>query len=175
MNYYTYAYLREDGTPYYIGKGTKNRWKRQHTIAVPPRERVLFLKENLTEEEAFRHEIYLISVLGRKDLGTGCLQNRTGGGEGTTGRVIDENQRQRIREKLTGVKHTEERRRKNSEGCKGRVAWNRGKKRTWEGTNPPNQKGKRWFHNPNTGETMMHYNKPSGDWIAGRGYLPRRV
>jgi hypothetical protein len=53
----------------------------------PPKDksRIIFLKQNLTEEEAFRHEIYMIAVFGRKDLGTGILHNRTDGGDGSSG------------------------------------------------------------------------------------------
>jgi hypothetical protein len=85
-NYYTYAYLREDRTPYYIGKGKRYRaYQKRKTINKPPKDRILMLKSNLTEEEAFKHEIYMIDVFGRKDLGTGILHNRTNGGEGTSG------------------------------------------------------------------------------------------
>ena len=76
MEYYTYAYLREDGTPYYIGKGKGNRinckHRRRNTKHFSPpndKNRIIFLKQNLTEEEAFKHEKYMIFVLGRKDLG----------------------------------------------------------------------------------------------------------
>ena len=74
--YYTYAYLREDRTPYYVGKGKGNRINDYHSkfVKVPPKERRLCLKQNLTESEAFRHEIYMIAMLGRKDLGTGILK-----------------------------------------------------------------------------------------------------
>jgi len=87
MEYYTYAYLREDGTPYYIGKGKNRRAfdRKKHTVFVPSTKRILLLKQNLTEEEAFRHEIYMIGVFGRKDLGTGILHNKTDGGEGSSG------------------------------------------------------------------------------------------
>ena len=88
--FYTYAYLREDKTPYYIGKGEGNRAyvKHQKGISVPKdKSRIIFLKQNLTEEEAFRHEIYMIAVFGRKDLGTGILRNLTDGGEGSSGAI----------------------------------------------------------------------------------------
>lgn len=82
--YYTYAYLREDGTPYYIGKGKGRRAYNRNckSVRLPEKDRILILKKNLTEEEAFIHEIYMIAVLGRKDLGTGILRNLTEGGEG---------------------------------------------------------------------------------------------
>jgi hypothetical protein len=86
MDYYTYAYLREDGTPYYIGKGRGKRIfdnKNRSSCLVPKdKRRILYLKKNLTEEEAFKHEVYMISLFGRKDLGNGILRNMTDGGEG---------------------------------------------------------------------------------------------
>lgn len=96
--FYTYAYICVNGTPYYIGKGIKNRaYAKNHgKISVPPKERIVFLKQNLTEEEAFKHEIYMIAVFGRKDLGTGILHNRTNGGEGLTGNKKSLETRQKI-------------------------------------------------------------------------------
>lgn len=84
MNYYTYAYLRKDGIPYYIGKGKKDRaYQNTHTVRVPKdKSRILFLKKGLSEEQAYKHEKYMIFVLGRKDLNTGMLRNLTSGGEG---------------------------------------------------------------------------------------------
>jgi plasmid stability protein len=89
MHYYTYAYLREDKTPYYIGKGKEDRIYSKQKNIKPPKDksRIIFLKQNLTEEEAFKHEKYMIAVFGRKDLGTGILHNRTDGGEGVSGGI----------------------------------------------------------------------------------------
>ena len=99
--YYTYAYLRLDGTPYYIGRGCGRRHLKSHRhIPVPPKDRILTLKKNLTFSESVKHEIYMIAVLGRKDLGTGILRNLTNGGEGTPGRVTHIETRNKIRETL---------------------------------------------------------------------------
>jgi hypothetical protein len=91
--FYTYAYLREDRTPYYIGKGNGRRAYIKHHkgISVPKnKSRIIFLKQNITEEEAFKHEKYMIAVFGRIDLGTGILRNRTDGGEGSFGVIRNE-------------------------------------------------------------------------------------
>ena len=94
MDYYTYAWMREDGTPYYIGKGKNDRAFRKGS---PDPDRVLILKNNLSEFDAYKHEMYMISVLGRKDLGTGILINLTNGGEGFSGFVFTEEVKQKMR------------------------------------------------------------------------------
>lgn len=104
--FYTYAYLREDRTPYYIGKGTEKRlYTKSKNEIKPPKDksRIIFLKQNLLEEDAFKHEIYMIAVFGRKDLGTGILLNRTGGGDGGSN-DFEETRRKKSRPgKLNGM------------------------------------------------------------------------
>ena len=104
MNFYTYAYLRPDRTPYYIGKGTGERIWCKHNVPNPPRDRIIFLKQNLSEEDAFKHERYMIAVFGRKDNNTGILRNLTDGGEGATGRVPTKEQIEKQRDKMLGRK-----------------------------------------------------------------------
>ena len=128
MEYYTYAFLREDKTPYYIGKGKGNRaYGRRYKGIKPPKDksRILILKKNLTEEEAIKHEIYMIALFGRKDLDTGILHNRTDGGDGTSGRIVNEETRRKMSEAQKGEnnpnygkRQSEEHKRKISEGNK---------------------------------------------------------
>ena len=111
--YYTYAYLREDGTPYYIGKGKGQRINQPHGKPCnrPPLDRRIKLKTNLTEEQSFNHERYMIFILGRKDLGTGILLNKSDGGEGASGCIPSEETRR---------KHSEETKQKMKEAAKRR-------------------------------------------------------
>src|SRR5271157_575769 len=88
--YYTYMWLREDGTPYYVGKGgyAKRAFER-HKVGnrkayAPPKERIVIYPA-VSEADAFETEVALIWYYGRKDLGTGILRNQTNGGEGNSG------------------------------------------------------------------------------------------
>lgn len=86
--YYVYAYLRENGTPYYIGKGKNKRaWQLHENIKRPLYKNIVILEQGLTEVEAISLECQMIQLYGRKDLGTGILRNRTDGGEGTTNSI----------------------------------------------------------------------------------------
>ena len=134
MDYYTYAYLREDRTPYYIGKGKGNRiYKKSKNDIKPPKNKlkIIFLKQKLTEEEAFKHEIYMISVFGRKDLDTGILRNKTNGGEGSSGAIRSDEYRKKLSESRKGTKLTEEHKNKIGKSMLGN-AWNVGRKHSDE-------------------------------------------
>ena len=134
MHYYTYAYLREDRTPYYIGKGKEGRIYSKQKNIKPPKDksRIIFLKKNLTEGEAFKHEIYMIDVFGRIDLGTGILYNRTDGGEGSSGCIPSDETRRKLSEAGKGKTLSEEHRRKLSEASKGEKNHNYGKPKSEE-------------------------------------------
>jgi hypothetical protein len=94
--FYVYAYLREDNTPYYIGKGKGDRaYSKMKGEVNPPKDKnkIVILKDKLKESDAFSEEIALISQYGRKDIGTGILRNKTNGGDGPSGRKVSESSR----------------------------------------------------------------------------------
>lgn len=87
--FYVYMYVHPDGTPWYIGKGSK--YRRRHynhhlpkEFQRPADEFIITVKENLTEAAAFALEIELIAKYKRKCDG-GILVNKCLGGAGATG------------------------------------------------------------------------------------------
>ena len=122
MGFYSYMWLREDGSPYYVGKGTRRRAYVRHThrVAPPTESSRILVFPMLSEAEAFESEIALIELFGRKDIGTGCLRNLTDGGENPPkgclkGRKLSEAHKLKLalakigtRGNHTGFKHSDE-------------------------------------------------------------------
>ena len=169
--FYTYAYLREDRTPYYIGKGNGDRVYRKRSKGIKPpkdKSRIIFLKRNLTEQEAFKHEIYMIVVFGRIDLGTGILHNKTNGGEGVSGYIHNEETKKKISEIGKGRECKQETRKKLSEASKGKSISEETKRKMSEvkkGENNPNygkemsEEHKEKLSEANTGNSSCAWNK----------------
>ena len=128
MRYYVYGYFREDGTPYYIGKGClKRAWAWHRTVKKPKDStRIKILLDNMSEEEALEAEKDLVSLLGRKKNGTGCLWNLTDGGQGTSGRLHSENSKRLMSANRRGkgpASQSEDHKRRKAESCRQSLTW----------------------------------------------------
>jgi hypothetical protein len=133
--FYTYFWLREDGTPYYVGKGKGQRAYRSGCptlsscdgyLTVTDFSRII-IQEQPSEEEAFEVEKFFIAYYGRKDLGTGVLRNLTDGGEGQSGAVVSKESRHKKSQSLLGHKTSAVTRHKIGLANKGKPSANAGK------------------------------------------------
>jgi len=134
--YYVYAWLRQRssangpiGGPYYIGKGKGGRAYKQRRYKPRHRELIILVDQNIPESYAFFLEKYLIAYYGRLNNDTGILHNRTDGGEGASGYIVTEKQKQQISAKNKGRKASAKTRQKLSED------------RIRRGVRPPSSKG----------------------------------
>ena len=141
--YYVYAYLRKDGTPYYIGKGNGRRaWQRHKNVQTPENNNIVLLETGLTEIGALAIERRMIQWYGREINNTGILQNKTEGGDGCRGfsnqgqipwnagiktGTQSQEQKTAISKALKGKPKSEEHKKKQSDSMKGIIPWNKGK------------------------------------------------
>ena len=138
LKYYVYAYLRKNGSPYYIGKGNgKRAWKKGKGEVQRPisDDRIIIVEKNLTLTGSLAIERRLIRWYGRMDKDEdGILRNRTDGGDGGQGAKLGTKLTSHTKNKIsianTGKKHgprSEEDKKAISESMVGK---NRGKRRT---------------------------------------------
>lgn len=132
--FYSYILFRPSGVPFYVGKGQggrcwshlrgagkKNTWKdsiiaqaQQNELEIP----IVFIAENLLEEEAHWYEMAFIKAIGR--FPNGPLVNMTGGGEGVSGLIHSSLTKAKMSRAHKGIRFTEDHRRKLSEAGKKR-------------------------------------------------------
>lgn len=114
--FYVYTHTRPDTNEvFYVGKGKLNRHKEktgrsihwQNVIKANIGEYVInIVSDKLLEIDAFLYESYLISFYGRRDLGEGCLINRTDGGDGSSGVIPSLETRAKLSAIRTGTKRS---------------------------------------------------------------------
>jgi hypothetical protein len=113
-DFYVYAWLRQCGTPFYVGKGRGDRayvYKRQNPIfdrivkkmrGAGHEPTIVKWIEGICETDAFCLEQSYIRLFGRIDDRTGVLANMTAGGGGTSGKVVSLETRARQSASLKG-------------------------------------------------------------------------
>lgn len=133
MNYYVYVYLdtrkpgeyiyqdlKFDYEPIYVGKGQKRRCKNHLKLRLQSKNifynklnkmikegfepKIFIIKNNLTEEDAFNYEIQTIKKIGSIINKTGPLTNQTYGGEGSSGRIVNAETKNKISKANKGKK-----------------------------------------------------------------------
>ena len=105
--FYHYLYLREDGSPYYSGKGKGIRaWQSREHVVKPPKDesRIIITHWNLNELWALAMERWYIRWYGRKDNCTGILRNMTDGGDGAPGVIRSRESIEKGASKIRGRK-----------------------------------------------------------------------
>lgn len=133
--FYVYLHCKPDGTPFYVGKGCGDRYRRiqnrKHNVQYNRHvtkyghENIRVVKiDGLTEQDAFDLECFCIFALRSQGV---HLVNATDGGEGVSGRVLSDEERwtlylyaldrkikpetiEKIRAANTGKKRTQEQR-----------------------------------------------------------------
>ena len=99
--YYIYIHYTPDNIPFYVGKGIKNRCLHKHSRSkwwnnmVNKYGYYIKIQEiNLSEDECLQREIYWINYFGRKQYQEGTLINLTNGGEGVSGRLYTDEEKE---------------------------------------------------------------------------------
>jgi hypothetical protein len=85
-----------------------NKIRKLESLGLKPLERII--SQKTIESVAMVKEMLLIKTIGRADRGLGTLTNRTDGGDGASGLIVSEKNREAVRRRFTGrtYRHTEE-------------------------------------------------------------------